>query len=532
MPTISPPSLVRNTDVRLSPPTESDARQAVRDGVEAIVRAVENWARADGDVAFRDFEDELSELGFGLARAAIVLFLLLRERVVSSRYPTGERVEAWGRVWRRAPAIARNLSTVFGVVRFWRTYMREVGSHPRRGMHPLDVSLGLPEDRFSWNVLARATWLATKLSFAEARVTLARFVPQAPSTEVIEKAALGLGRFAERWLLERCAPDDDGEVLIIMADGKGIPTATDEEMRRRRGRRRRKRPEPSPRHRGRRKRGRHPKKPRRKKGDKSKNAKVATTIVMYTLRRKGTRRLEGPVNKWIYSSFAPKRWAFEVARRWADARGFTRDSGKLIQVVTDGDNDLADLARAHFLEAEHTIDIWHVAEYLWSAGGCFFEEGSAQLKDWADTQTDNLFRGRVDYILEELQRRLDQIARTGPGNKGRRERLSNAIGYIRKRRAHIDYGSLRRRDLEISTGPVEGAIKHIIGKRQDHGGMRWIKERAEAILKLRCIEVCGDWDTFERAAHDQMQRASLLLRQRFRLQAEKPQPLPQLVEAA
>jgi len=532
MPTISRASLIRNTDVSLSPPSESDARDAVRHAMDAVVAAAESWADADGDVAFRDFEAELRERVFDVARAAIVLFLLLRDRVVVGRLPADERVRTLGRVWRRAPAIARNLTTLFGVVRFWRTYMREVAAEKRKGFHPLDTSLGLPEDRFSWSVLATATWLATKLSFAEARATLAEFVPNAPSTEVIEKTALGLGRFAERWLVERPAPEDDGQVLVIMFDGKGIPTATEQELKRRRGPRRGKPPEKSRRHRGRDKRGRHPKKPRRKKGDKSKNAKVATTIVMYTLQRKGTRRLEGPINKWIYSSFAPKRWAFDVARRWADRRGFTAGSGKLIQVVTDGDNDLADLCHEYFPEAEHTVDIWHVAEYVWSAGGSFFSEGSAELKEWADSQVERLFRGQVDDLLAELDQRLERIALTGPGNRGRRKRLSDAIGYIRKRRAHIDYGSLRRRDLEISSGPVEGAIKHIIGKRQDHGGMRWIKERAEAILKLRCIEVSGCWAAFERAAHDQMHHAAVVGQRRFRLQLDKPQPLPQLAQAA
>lgn len=72
--------------------------------------------------------------------------------------------------------------------------MREVGHHARRGFHPLDVALGLVGDRFSWNVLTLAARLATKLSFAEARATLAAFVPDAPSTEVIEHTVLGLGR--------------------------------------------------------------------------------------------------------------------------------------------------------------------------------------------------------------------------------------------------------------------------------------------------------------------------------------------------
>ncbi len=421
---------------------------------------------------------------------------------------------------------------MFGVIRYWRIYMREIAKTDRHGFFPLDLSVGLTSDRFSWNVLAKAGWLATKLSFAEARSTLAEFVPNTPSTEVIEKTVLGFGHFAETWLETRTAPNDDGEVLIIMFDGKGVPTVTDEELRRRRGRRRRQRPQRSARHRGRRKRLRHPPKPRRKKGDKSKNAKMATAVVMYTLRRSGTRRLEGPVNKWLYASFAPKRHAFKMARHWANERGFSDESGKLVQVVTDGDNDLASLSAEYFPQAEHTIDVWHVVEYLWKAGECLFPEGSEHLKQWVAQQKGCLFDGDVAAILREMERSLALIPKTGPGNKGRRERLSRSIRYIEQREEKLDYGSLRRRDLEISTGPIEGAIKHVIGRRQDHGGMRWIKERAEAVLKLRCIEVTGDWDAFERCYHDQMTSAATDLAQTFRVQVDDPRPLPHINEEA
>ena len=39
-------------------------------------------------------------------------------------------------------------------------------------------------------------------------------------------------------------------------------------------------------------------------------------------------------------------------------------------------------------------------------------------------------------------------------------------------------------------------MKNIIAKRCDHGGMRWIKERVEAIVQLRCIEANGDFARF------------------------------------
>jgi hypothetical protein len=140
-------------------------------------------------------------------------------------------------------------------------------------------------DRISPKVLSVATRLATRVSFAEAQEVTGWFLPAAPSTEVIEAAVLGYGATTQEWFEQAPAPKDDGEILLIQLDSKGVPTATDEELRRRRGKRSGHPKAPSPRHRGRQARGRRTKKPRRAKGDKAKNAKMGTMAVMYTLRR-------------------------------------------------------------------------------------------------------------------------------------------------------------------------------------------------------------------------------------------------------
>ena len=159
-----------------------------------------------------------------MGRMLLTLFLALREEHVVEQLPEG-RVTWFGRVYRRRPAVARNLTTLFGTVRYWRTYMREVsGSGSGSGYHPLDLSLGLGADRFSWNVLSRAVRLATELSFASAKEVLGDFVPNTPSTEVIEQAMLGFGAHAEAFFEMQPPPADDGEVLVIEIDGKAVPT--------------------------------------------------------------------------------------------------------------------------------------------------------------------------------------------------------------------------------------------------------------------------------------------------------------------
>jgi hypothetical protein len=252
---------------------------------------------------------------------------------------------------------------------------------------------------------------------------------------------------------------------------------------------------------------------------------MATLIVMYTLRRSG-QYLLGPINRWIYASFAPKEHAFQIALREANKRGFTPESGRLIQLVTDGDNDLDCYAKRYFPKAIHTIDVMHVIEKLWTAGECIYEEGSRALKRWVERQKKRLYGGAAAKIVAELKRQLERTPRTGPGNKGKRERLTDVIRYIDKRLDRMNYHDLLAQDLEIGSGAVEGAIKNVIGKRCDHGGMRWIKERVEALLQLRCIEINGHWDAFVAMVNDRLKTQGMAAGERLRLQSDSPAPLP------
>ena len=512
-----------------APPTVADRLAHLREELEGLERLSQEQALDDELVpSLVEFEDRAKERLDAVGRAMTELFLTHAEERVAAACKGG--LQYGERFLRPAPQLQpRNLMGRFGVLRYFRTYLRENHASRRRGFHPLDVTLGLSADRFSWNVLSLSARLATKMSFAEARATVSLFLPNAPSTEVIEQTVLGLGKFTGEWFAQLPAPEDDGEVLVVMIDSKGAPTATEQELERRRGKRRRKPVAPSPRHRGRHRRGLYSKKPRRKKGDKSKHAKMATLIVMYTLRRSGPLLL-GPINRSIYASFAPKEHAFQIARREANKRGFVPGSGRLVQLVTDGDLDLDCYAKRYFPEAIHTIDVMHVIEKLWTAGECIHPEGSPALKRWVERQKKRLYGGTTTQIVAELKRQLERTPQTGPGNKGKRDRLTDVIRYISKRVDQMNYDELLAQDLEIGSGAVEGAIKNVIGKRCDHGGMRWIKERAEALLQLRCIEINGHWDAFVTSVNHRLRVEGLAAGVRLRLQSDSPAPLPAVLK--
>ena len=508
-----------------SPPSSSELKQSLYSSFEQLVEQTQHSEAS----SFMAFEKELLLKVHLLGRLLVVLFLTVREQAERARTPV--RVEQNGHIYTRRPAQPRNLNTLFGVVRYFRTYLR---ASDGQGYHPLDVALGLVRDRVSMNVLSLCSRLATMMSYARVHTTLSWFLSAAPSTEVIEQTVLGLGRRTAEWFERVPAPQQDGEVLVIQVDSKGAPTATETELSRRRGPRKRNPFAHSARHRGREQRARYAKKPRRKKGDKSKNARLATVVVMYTLRKDpaGTGLLLGPINRRVYASFAPKRHAFAIAKREALKRGFHPESGKLIQVVTDGDEDLARYTKEWFPKALHTVDVMHVIEHLYQAGECLYPEGSQDLKTFVDTLKQWLYGGQEQEVVAELGRRYRALPRTGPGMRGKRERLRSCIGYLDKRLEKMNYKQLLEQDLEVGSGAVEGAVKHLIGARFDFGGSRWIRERAEALLKLRCIDANGDWDAFIHWVHDDSHRLRRLHQKTIRIQQDTPAPLPTLGLAA
>ena len=183
-------------------------------------------AEREPNDGFVNFEAKQIEAIREVGRASSELMLALAE--AKSRRELPDRFEAGGTEYRLAPPERRSLNTWFGTIRYGRSYARPVEGGA--GWFPLDVELGLLSDRISPSLLATSTRLATRVSFGEARAILEWFVPQPPSTEVLEQAVLGFGHHTATWFESVPPPDDDGEVLVVLIDGKCVPTARKEEL--------------------------------------------------------------------------------------------------------------------------------------------------------------------------------------------------------------------------------------------------------------------------------------------------------------
>ncbi len=114
----------------------------------------------------------------------------------------------------------------------------------------------------------------------------------------------------------------------------------------------------------------------------------------------------------------------------------------------------------------------------------------------AAEQQRRLRRGDLGILATELTRAYSAIPMTGPGNKGRRKRLLDIMKHFAEHRCRMRYAELRREDIDIGTGAVEGAVRNLVGMRLDGPGMRWGRDRAELVLDLRCIVLNGQWNAF------------------------------------
>ncbi len=396
-------------------------------------------------------------------------------------------------------------------------------------MLPLDAELGLTRDAYSPLVIGWCCRLATRVSFRLANRLGGMFLGAAPPSSAIEERVLGLARPAYVDLSDGPLPRDEGEVLVIEGDGKAAPTATEQELawrRRPRSRHRRGCDCGWQRHRGRARRQSRGRRSRRKKGDKSKNGRSATPVVMYTLRRGDDGRLHGPCNKEVYGTFGSRRAALNWARAQATRRGFPPRTDKAVQIVIDGEACPEQRLRRLFPGAILTLDIRHAQEKLWEVGRLFHREGSPELAHWVEGLEELLYGGHVRTLLRRLERELGGVSRRGPGTKARRETLQAVIAYPGAWMKLMDYGRWRDQDLVIASGVVEGAARYEVGERLDNRGMRRIEERAEAVLLLRCIEVNGDWEEFTRRDREQRSR-ELDGGQVVQIRSKIPTQLPQ-----
>ena len=119
---ISQPQLNRNGEmIDEAAPTITELKRRVEVAYGELTAVVDRSAREPGRLLFRIFERDLRAALWTLGCALVVLFLARREEYLG--FAELAHHEANGRRFRRAPAQARNLATLFGVVQIGRAHV-------------------------------------------------------------------------------------------------------------------------------------------------------------------------------------------------------------------------------------------------------------------------------------------------------------------------------------------------------------------------------------------------------------------------
>ena len=459
------------------------ARQEVQTIFAAALEVVDKAQRQ----SLSGVEVALWSVLLQLGRALLALFLA-RQAV----RPRPAQYEHDGKAYRVAETTSSEIGTRFGKVVFSRPVGRQIGSLRAVRDLPIDRELGLCSG-FSLPAVSMLVKLCAQMSFAAARKTFLDILLWRPSSRATLRMIDAAGEQARPFLEQAPPPEDDGDVLMITVDGKGAPSISSREYGRRT--RQRKPNKKGTKRRNRRERRREYPRPRRAPGKKSKNAKVAAVGVLYTL-RKTAEGMEGPINKRVYATFESYRALFEWLDKEAKKRGYGTQRFRRVVFVADGADTLWALQQEFFPDADVCLDWYHVVEKLWKAGKCLHRDNPEHRAAWVAEQKRRLRRGEVDAVLDELRALFEKTPRTGPGNKSRRFVLEKTLKHLEKNVLRLQYQRLRRHDIDIGSGVVEGAVRHLVGVRLDGPGMRWGRDRAESILLLRCILINDQWDAF------------------------------------
>ena len=149
---------------------------------------------------------------------------------------------------------------------------------------------------------------------------------------------------------------------------------------------------------------------------------------------------------------------------------------------------------ARFLTFAQILDFIHANEYLWDVANTLLGETNEQRLPWMVEHTTQLLAGQAVQLIDEFRERA-QAAQT---TAAQRKQLLKTAGYFERNLPYMDYHIYLAHGWPIASGVIEGACRHFVKDRCELSGMRWTREGAEHLLRLRAAAENDDWDAYHR----------------------------------
>jgi hypothetical protein len=390
--------------------------------------------------------------------------------------------------------------SVFGKIQFRRHYFYEPG---KKGVCPLDAALSLPPRCYSDLLRDWAEYCTTTESYDESNRVLKRILDLSISKLALETGVLEDAVDVEAFYEQKPvpSPEQEGTILVVQADGKGVPMVRQE-------------PAPRPTRRG--------------KGKKRTKKKESVVTTIYTIEpyhrtpedvvEQLLRELEEgeaaperseahsprpiPVGKEVRATLEGKDVAFEcLAQRVAQREGAHI---RHRVALTDGDKALQRQVRDRWPTFHLVLDIIHASEYLWDAANALLGETAPERTIWVRERLLLILMSKTEEVIQDLESCLQDPSLSA----SQRQTLNTTIGYYQRNLPYMRYGYYLAQGWPIGTGVVEGACRHLVKDRMERSGMRWTQAGAQALLDLRAVRVNDDWDDYQ-AFHRRCQHQRL-----------------------
>ncbi|MEK7995399.1 MAG: ISKra4 family transposase [Planctomycetota bacterium] len=363
---------------------------------------------------------------------------------------------------------------------------------------PLDTRLQLPASEFSYVLQDWDQALAVENSYAQTDTVLHRILGFHQPVDSLERMSKDMSQEVEGYRESQPIPParEEGKILVVSADGKGIPM--------------------------RRASGEAPILGHRSKGQKKNKKRMATVGTVYTidpLIRTPSQVVESlfrdpkqkkpqpdkerphPEHKQVWASLTHEKDGQEVNSAdvvfgWlsGQAEGRNPKGNKVLVTIMDGQPSLWEM-RKKYLPGQSVVeilDLLHVTPRLWMAAHVFHAEGSGAATEFVKERLLRVLQGDVGYVIGGLRQMATKVGLKGPKKKT----LERICNYLETNRARLRYDEYLKAGYPIASGVIEGTCRHLVKDRMERAGMRWSLAGAQAMLDLRSTVLNGDWDAF------------------------------------
>jgi hypothetical protein len=404
-------------------------------------------------------------------------------------------------VYRSSEPQVRRLRTVFGKHTF-QAYVYRLRPDEKSAivLRPIDDVLGVGPEQYSPLLQEFSMMFCVEQAFRPAAEAFEAIFRQPLSVDTLERISRTMGAVANEFMDSLTAPpaEEEGELLVMTADGKGVPMVREDAAKLRAC-------DPKP--------------------DRPGNRRSATVAAVYSIDRHV--RTPGQILAALFSSVesqgmdsAPrpqpchKRYTARFAQVLPDldepatgtqlAMAWTgrqidqrrRPSQKLIRIM-DGQHSLWDCAAFSVGGVEDSdvveiLDLLHVCSYIWKSAKALHENRRDQ-EEFAKDKLTAILEGRVASVIRSLR-----YLSTRRGLRGKKRKdVATTCGYFESHRERMKYDEYLAAGYPIATGVIEGACRHIVKDRMERSGMKWTLEGAQCLLNLRCLRASGMWNQFQ-----------------------------------